>query len=87
MSFYTPAQKRRFAMQRADHVRKLEIANKVNNWRADHPKEWELISQNRGRVPFVDSLFEGLTRWGSLTNRQIHALQNYGPTHLKLPGQ
>ena len=85
MSFYTPAQKRRFAIQSSEQIRKLEIAIKLNNWRASHPKEWELLSQNRGRAPFIDSLYEGLTRWGSLTTRQIRALHNYWPKSSKLP--
>ena len=77
MSFYSPAQKRRFAIQQGGDVRKLELELKINNWRATHPKEWDLLTQNRGKVPFFDSLYAGLTRWGSLTNRQMLALQNF----------
>ena len=76
MSFYSPAQKRRFAIQQGGGVRKLELEIKINNWRATHPKEWALLTQNEGKAPFFDSLLVGLTRWGSLTNRQMLALQN-----------
>jgi len=76
MSFYSPAQKRRFAIQKGGEVRKLELEIKINNWRATHPKEWALLTQNEGKAPFFDSLLVGLTRWGSLTNRQMLALQN-----------
>jgi hypothetical protein len=77
MSFYSPAQKRRFAIQRGAEVRKLELEFKINNWRATHPKEWTLLAQNKGKVPFFDSLYVGLMRWGSLTHRQMLALQNF----------
>ena len=73
MSFYSPAQKRRFAIQRGGEVRKIELEIKINNWRATHPKEWALLTQNEGKVPFFESLFAGLKRWGSLTNRQMLA--------------
>ena len=76
MSFYSPAQKRRFAIQRGGEVRKLELEIKINNWRATHPKEWALLTQNEGKVPFFESLFAGLKRWGSLTNRQMLALSD-----------
>ena len=77
MSFYSPAQKRRFAIQKGGDLRKLELEMKITNWRATHPKEWDLLTQNRGTVPFFDSLYAGLTHWGSLTNRQMLALQNF----------
>ena len=77
MSFYSPAQKRRFAIQKGGDLRKLELEMKITNWRSTHPKEWDLLTQNRGTVPFFDSLYEGLTHWGSLTNRQMLALQNF----------
>ncbi len=84
MSFYSPAQKRRFAIQRGVEVRKLELEFKINNWRANHPKEWTLLIQNKGKVPFFDSLYVGLTRWGSLTQRQMLALQNFTHPSSKL---
>lgn len=78
MSFFTPAQKRRFAIERTGALLEFERTSKLNRWRIEHPDEWALISQNRGKTPFFDSLYAGLTRWGTLTNRQIHALQNFG---------
>lgn len=78
MSFYTPAQKRRFATERKEQIRRFDLANKLKIWQLAHPHEWELLRANRGKAPFIDSLYLGLTQWGSLTYRQINALQNYG---------
>ncbi len=84
ISLYKPAQKRRIATQLGKEVRKLELELTINNWRANHPKEWALLAQNSCKVPFFDSFYAGLMRWGSLTNRHMLALQNYTHPSSKL---
>jgi hypothetical protein len=84
ISLIKPARKRRIATQLGGEVRKLELEFMINNWRANHPKEWALLTHNSCKVPFFDSFYAGLMRWGFLTNRHMLALKNYTHPSSKL---
>lgn len=45
------------------------------NWQRSHPQEVEWLMQNRKEPGFINSVYESLQTYGTLTNRQLHAVQ------------
>jgi len=47
----------------------------LTNWSEAHPVEHEWLISNKATDSFAASLFDSLTHWGSLTEKQLLAVQ------------